>query len=74
MLFRSSLGKIALAYPRAGPHVKDFVLTLDGSDDLTVVDEVTHLLRFLTVVDVEDDEVKQELSSLLWNCEITIIK
>lgn len=64
----AGLGKVAVAYPHARPHVRDFVLTLNRSEDLAVVDEVTYLLRLLAMIDVEDDEdARQELLSLLWS-------
>ena len=63
----AGLGKVAVAYPHAGPHIRNFVLTLTRSEDLAVVDEVTYLLRLLAMIDVEEEEVKQELLSLLWS-------
>lgn len=63
----AGLGKIAVAYPRAATHIRDFVLTLTRSGDLSVVDEVTYLLRLLATADNENDEVKEELLALLWN-------
>ena len=63
----AGLGKIAVAYPPAGPHVRDFVLTLSKSADLAVIDEVTYLLHLLASVDVEEEDVKKELLELLWN-------